>query len=678
MKIQKNARLACIALIFSLILRRAGAEDFTNAIAAYLQQYVHAQMPRGCMVVGIVDEHGSSVLSCGDLDNGTDRQADGNTLFNLQSASYAFFCLLLQDMVERGEIQPDEAVARYLPSSVKMPTYQGKQITVRHLAKETSGLRPLETDVLDPKHADAPLAGATVEGFYGAVSNCRLTAEPGTTHLHGGIDRGVLNQAMALKVGMDFESLLTARLLRPMNMNDTRLSLTPELESRLALEHSKLGHAMPRVNLQDFPPLAGVYSTGNDLLKFLSACGLTSSHLRPLWDNTVANFAWAPQRAGVLHTGGGWFVNGCYIAFDKARRRGVVVLANSYEPRRQLGTLLLESEWQSDRRPQPAKISSQLCDSYAGQYQRSPSYALGMFALRHHVFDAPRTATVLPAGVCLVGLAVWLWGAKSPRKRRRILSWVVVAAALSAPLLPLVSSRIFCACLHPGIGIRCEGERLFAEPIGSNLCPIEDWPSAQAWRQNVHPIDVLFPPVPVEVLPESETRCFERLSGVPMTFSRDARGKVTGLALYYRGESIRYEKISDAPAKAPEPLKPPVIVKLDTNRLDACVGRYEVAAGTVFPVGMKLTVWREGEQLLAQARGAGQNFVPGAFPLFPESETNFLEKLTGAQLRFIKSEQGQVTALTHHPTGATLEWFPDWEAKKVSGLVEPAERASGR
>jgi hypothetical protein len=329
----------------------------------------------------------------------------------------------------------------------------------------------------------------------------------------------VLNQAMALRAGMDFESLLTDRILRPLHMDDTRLSLTPELESRLAPEHSKLGYAMTTWHGEDFKPLAGLYSTANDLLKLLSACGLSSSYLRPLWDKTVANFAFAPQRAGMLHTGGGWFVNGCYLGFDKARRRGVVVLANSYELRRQLGNLLLESEWQSDRRSQPAEVSSQLRASYAGQYRRSPGFSLGTFVIRQYLLDAPRTATLLPAGICLAGLA-----------------------------------------------------------------------------------------------------------------------------LRYHGKIFKYDKTSDGPPKATEPLKPPVIVKLDTDRLDACAGRYEVASGA----------------------------------MFPESETNFFEKLAGGQFRFIRNNQGQVTAVTHHCTGATLAWFPDWEAKKVSALVEPARAAPRR
>jgi serine-type D-Ala-D-Ala carboxypeptidase/endopeptidase len=654
-------RITCFALLLCCLAPAAGAEELTNAIAAYLQHFVHAQLPHGCIVVGLVDEQGPRVISCGDLDNGTDRQADGNTLFAIQSASGTFFLLLLQDMVERGEMQPDDPVEKHLPASVKMPRYRGKPITVRHLAKETSGLRPALRDALDPERVEAPFAGFTAEKFYALVSNYRLTAAPGTTHLHPSIDRGVLNQAMALKAGMDFESLLTGRVLRPLNMNDTRLSLTAEQESRFAPEHSKLGCALPRWRGEDFPPLGGVHSTANDLLKMLSACGITSSRLGPLWDNTVSNFAWAPQRAGMLHTGGGWFASGCYVGFDKARRRGVVVLANAYEPRHELGLLLLESEWRSDRRPQPARMSSELCASYAGQYQRAPSYAVGKFWIRHYLLDAPRTATLLPASLCLAGLAVLLWRARSPRKRRLILGGVVLAGVVSAPLLPMLSSRIFCARLHPGIGIRCEGERLFAEPTGSDLCAIEDWPSAKTWGQKVHPIDVLFPPVAVELLAESETRCFERLSGVPMTFARDARGKVTSLVLHYHGQDLTYDRISDVPPKTPEPVKPPVVVNLATNVLEACAGRYEIAPGAAFPKGLKVTVWREGAQLFGRAPHVG------AFPLFPESETNFFEKINGAQIRFVRNDQGQVTALACHCTGATFAWFPDWEAKKVSG-----------
>lgn len=40
----------------------AGAEDFTNAIHAYLEQFVHAQVPHGCIVVGQGNLYGTTIL----------------------------------------------------------------------------------------------------------------------------------------------------------------------------------------------------------------------------------------------------------------------------------------------------------------------------------------------------------------------------------------------------------------------------------------------------------------------------------------------------------------------------------------------------------------------------------------------------------------------------------------
>ena len=74
-------RVICFTILLSAFSFRAAAEDFTNAILAYLQQRVHAEIPNGCIVVGIVDEHGSRVVGCGKLDNGTDQEVNGNTLF---------------------------------------------------------------------------------------------------------------------------------------------------------------------------------------------------------------------------------------------------------------------------------------------------------------------------------------------------------------------------------------------------------------------------------------------------------------------------------------------------------------------------------------------------------------------------------------------------------------------
>jgi acetyl esterase/lipase len=108
------------------------------------------------------------------------------------------------------------------------------------------------------------------------------------------------------------------------------------------------------------------------------------------------------------------------------------------------------------------------------------------------------------------------------------------------------------------------------------------------------------------------------------------------------------------------PAKSHVAIKLDTKLLDAIVGHYEFAPNTVLPTGMKLTIWREGDQLVSQ--GWGENVLQGAFHIYPESETNFFLKVSDAQFTFIKDDKGEVTAVIHHSFQAGV---PDCEGKKL-------------
>jgi CubicO group peptidase (beta-lactamase class C family) len=567
---------------------RAAAEDFTNAIHAYLQQRVELEKRDVGIVVGIVDEHGSSIVSCGKLDNGTDQAVNGSTVFEIGSVTKTFTALLLQDMIERGEMKLDDPVARYLPKSVRMPTRNGKEITLLQLATHTSGL-PDNPDNVDTKSADSPYADYSVEKLYAFLSGYRLTRDPGAKYQYSNLGMGLLGHVIALKAGTNYESLVVDRICRPLKMDSTRITLTPGMKARFAQGHSELNYAVP---VMEFGVLAGcgaLCSTAHDQLKYVSAnLGLTPSTLTPLMEKTqVAHFRLEPD----TDIGLAWYISDLhgtqiiwktggtggfrtFIGFDKARRRGVVVLANTedWDVVYGLGLLLLESEWQSDHRPKETKISNKVYGSYLGQYQRPPDVAL-----------------------------------------------------VSSNMIP------------SGIGICREGDRLFAQATGS-----------RSW-----PVDVLLPPLTIELLPESENRFFERLSGIPMTFSRDTRGKVTGLTVHFQGREFYYEKISDQPPKAPEPLKRPVAIKLAPKLLDACVGHYEVAPDAAYPTGIKLTIWRQGDQLFGQAWG--ENVLEGAFDMYPESETNFFCKINHMRYTFIKNGQGEVTAVVRSITGLNHE-----------------------
>jgi hypothetical protein len=170
-------------------------------------------------------------------------------------------------------------------------------------------------------------------------------------------------------------------------------------------------------------------------------------------------------------------------------------------------------------------------------------------------------------------------------------------------------------------------------------------------------------PVTFELLPESETCFFERMSGIPMTFCRDSHAKVTRLTARISGTELTLKRISNHPPKALEPSKPRAFIKLDTKFYDAYIGEYEFAPGAAFPTGIKMTIWRQEDQLVGRA--LGKNGGGGDFEIYPESETNFFVKINGAQLTFIKNDKGEVTAVIHHMAG-----LPDSEGKKLKNRSE--------
>jgi hypothetical protein len=153
------------------------------------------------------------------------------------------------------------------------------------------------------------------------------------------------------------------------------------------------------------------------------------------------------------------------------------------------------------------------------------------------------------------------------------------------------------------------------------------------------------PRITGELLPESKSRFFERMSGTPVVFSLDARGKVTGLAAPLFSTQLSFGKAFDQAALPP---KPPVAIKLDEKFCDACVGQYEFAPDNFFLDGINLTIWREGDRLLGQA--SDKNGRWGTFDIYPESETNFFFTLTivGVQLNLIKNDKGEVTSVVRH------------------------------
>src|SRR4051812_38546036 len=172
-------------LLFLLPLRvLSGSDDRVDAsnaaqIKNMLRDYIEIDKLGVGVVVGTVDEQGARIVSQGKLGDATERDVDGDTLFDIASMSKVFTALLLQDMVERGEMNLDAPVQQYLPASVKLPAFNGKQITLLHLATHTSGL-PRDINNMTPVTWRNPMADYKLEQWHAFLSHCKVAQAPGT------------------------------------------------------------------------------------------------------------------------------------------------------------------------------------------------------------------------------------------------------------------------------------------------------------------------------------------------------------------------------------------------------------------------------------------------------------------------------------------------------------------
>jgi hypothetical protein len=93
-----------VALLFFCQLPVQAQTTFTDAEIDEISTLVHHHFDNqsAAMVVGLVDEQRTRIITADKLDNGTDAAPDGDTLFVIGSCTKTFTVLLLADMAERG------------------------------------------------------------------------------------------------------------------------------------------------------------------------------------------------------------------------------------------------------------------------------------------------------------------------------------------------------------------------------------------------------------------------------------------------------------------------------------------------------------------------------------------------------------------------------------------------
>ncbi len=364
-----------------------------SAVRAMLHDRVESGKVKG-IAAGFIDPTGRRHVVTYGFTMIPDLPLDGNTIFEIGSVSKTFTNTILADMVLKGEVKLDDQVQKYLPATVKMPTRSGKQITLLDLATASSGLPSLPTN-FHPANNKNPYADYSVQQMYDFLSSYALTRDPGAQYEYSNLGMGLLGHVLALRAGKSYEALLIERVLAPLGMNDTRITLTPSMKGHLAQGYDAAGNAQAP---WDLPTLAGagaIRSSINDMLKYLAAqmdttkgplaraIALTHHTMRAGPNATLSmGLGWhllSPRgKQIVFHNGetGGYHA---FIAVEPSTGNNLVMLDNSAGSIDDIGLHIIDSSLPLTAPPAARKeitVAPAVLAQYAGTYRLAPTFAI--------------------------------------------------------------------------------------------------------------------------------------------------------------------------------------------------------------------------------------------------------------------------------------------------------------
>ena len=192
----------------------------------------------GGAAVAIVREGEQPVFECAGLaDRDTKRLVDPDTVFRIASISKTMTAIGVMQLRDRGLLDLDEPVNKYLTSFTVEPPPGGEQVTCRHLLTHTAGIgeMPRVADLVrkemwgmgPPRTPPADLAA-----LY--AGRLRPETAAGAKWAYANHGFAVLGQLVEDVSGESFARYMHEHLFQPLGMDSTEYVRTDRTDDRLA------------------------------------------------------------------------------------------------------------------------------------------------------------------------------------------------------------------------------------------------------------------------------------------------------------------------------------------------------------------------------------------------------------------------------------------------------------
>ena len=381
-----GASLACAMLVVLSLAVRAGPLDDV------VRERIGAADSPACIAVGRVGDTVEEAFACAGVASPVPAR---DTIFEIGSITKGFTGLLLADMVRKGEVSLDDRASKYSRAGAKLPTFDSREITLRDLVTQTSSLPRLPPGFA-PSNARNPYADFDADALYAALARTTLTRPIGQKPEYSNFGFMWLSEMLARRAATPYEALLKERVLDPLGMSDTGITLSEIQRKRAATPHAAGYQPTPLWDVPgDLGGVGALRSSLADMLKLAAALAgrretplketiaLALDPMRPAeMPGNATGYAWVTlERPGlrVYWHNGGTGGSHAMIAVNPRTRTAAVVLVDSTDSYDDLAFHLVEAALPLKRAHVALPIDPATRDQYVGTYQVSPSFRIEVF-----------------------------------------------------------------------------------------------------------------------------------------------------------------------------------------------------------------------------------------------------------------------------------------------------------
>lgn len=191
---------------------------------------------------------------------------DGDTVFRIGSTTKTFTGTVMMRLVERGKVDLDSPVRRYIPDFAVADESASATVTVRQLLNHTAGW--------DGRNGqDFGRGDDAVALYVKAMTRLPQLTPPGTAFAYNNSGLVVAGRIIELVAGTTYESTVQRLLLDPLQLAHTRYFSDQIIGLNVAASHSVVdGKPIAVTDFWTFPrscnPTGGLMSTARDQLRY--------------------------------------------------------------------------------------------------------------------------------------------------------------------------------------------------------------------------------------------------------------------------------------------------------------------------------------------------------------------------------------------------------------------------